>query len=153
MLSAQLMPTFRVQCPRWNIYGLPRPHVWTALVTWVCDKTSVGMQINGFVLRIQAERLQEKANKQLAPEEQLSFKFPKGWMDRFQKQHKVRCDAFTARPWIRNRNVCIRKFHKSDKRSPSIVRKMFGMQMSVDYFLKTFWLDFMDWACWRTQER
>lgn len=66
------------------------PRLESALYTWMCDKVANGVQVNGVVLRHQAARLQQEANKHLPNAKQLSLKFSKGWLARFQNRHGVK---------------------------------------------------------------
>lgn len=69
-------PTFK------SLHHAAAPRLQSALYTWLCDKTLQGAQINGAVLRVEVERLQSKANKQVPPEKQLTLNFLNRWLSR-----------------------------------------------------------------------
>lgn len=48
------------------------------------------MQVNGAIIRMQAEKLQHEANKRLNENEKLSLKFSNGWLARFQNRHDLK---------------------------------------------------------------
>ena len=66
------------------------PRLELALYNWISDKVSRGIQVNGEIIRLQADKLQQESNKLLPPTTQLSLKFSKGWLARFQKRHGLK---------------------------------------------------------------
>ena len=83
-----LPPTVRT---RFKAVRFPaEPRLELALQNWLCDKVANWVQVNGVILRHQAERLPVEANRHLPADQKLNLKFSKGWRDRFQKRHGLK---------------------------------------------------------------
>lgn len=66
------------------------PRLEDALFTWVCTQNNRGVMVNSELIRMEATRMMNEANKLLGADEQLSLKFSKGWIERFKKRYGMR---------------------------------------------------------------
>ena len=63
------------------------------LADWVEDKQSRNIMINGQLIRQQGQIVQQRINKGLPEDQQLSLKFSNGWQDKFYQRHSFRQQA------------------------------------------------------------
>ena len=63
------------------------------LADWVEDKQSRNIMINGQLIRQQGQIIQQRINKGLPEDQQLSLKFSNGWQDKFYQRHSFRQQA------------------------------------------------------------
>ena len=52
----------------------------------MCELNNNGELLNGEILKMKAEELQDQANLHLPTDEKLAMKFSKGWIERFKKR-------------------------------------------------------------------
>lgn len=58
-----------------------------ALADWVRDRFSRGAEVSAVLIREKGQMLLKKANSRLSSQENLSFKFSNGWLQKFQLRH------------------------------------------------------------------
>lgn len=108
-----------------------------ALVEWKNDSKSRGVFLNGFILKLQAEKLQAEANKHLSEPAQLQPAFSNGCIHSFRIRHNMKCRRvygeansadYSAIP-----EALPRVIEKISKQSPANVRSAddFGLFLST----------------------